>query len=256
MSLEVEIKDRVCTLRLNRPEQRNSLDRALIRALKEALASAERDPRVRAVVLCGQGPSFCEGLDVQELAETQPEELDHQLLTIGHVVELYLMIRRHKKVVVAQVAGRALSSGCTLALCADFVFAAEGAEMGYPDVQWGFVPAVSIPVLRQRLAPAVIRRLLLGAQLYTGADLLQMGLADACVPPAELTDHVQHYVQRPMMGSSPGSVELTKRLLADLADMPEKEAINFAARIASHSRKTVEYEIGLKAFLAKKQPDW
>jgi methylglutaconyl-CoA hydratase len=255
-SLQVEIAQRVATLTLARPEQDNALDFALIRALNEALLAAETDPRVKVIVLRGAGDVFCAGLDMQYLQDLQPRSLDDQLMDTSHLAELFLRIHRHKKPLIAQVQGRATGSGCTLARMCDFVFAAEDATLGYPEVRWGFVPALEAALLPRMLAPGVVRQLLLGGAEHAAQEAQAWQLVDRVVPAAELEATVQAWAQTLCVAHSPGTLELLKRLLADVPAMPLQDGLNFVARIGAHSRKTVEFEIGVQAWLSDTPVEW
>ncbi|MBX3101957.1 MAG: enoyl-CoA hydratase/isomerase family protein [Bacteroidetes bacterium] len=254
--VKVDITQRVATLELNRPGQDNALDYALIRELKEALAAAETDPRVKVIVLTGHGDAFCGGMDIHHLQDLQPRPLEDQLLDNGHLAELFLRIRRHKKPVIAQVCGKALGGGCTLAMMCDFVLADDTAQMGYTDVCWGFVPALEVALLPARLAPAVMRRVLLSGRVFAAEEARALGMIDQLVPAGQLAEVTREFARQLCVTHSPGTLELLKRLLADVPDMPANDALGFAARIGAHSRKTVEFEIGIQAWLDNKPVEW
>jgi methylglutaconyl-CoA hydratase len=138
----------------------------------------------------------------------------------------------------------------------DFVFAAEDATLGYPEIRWGFVPALEAAMLPQRLAPGVVRQLLLGGEYHTAQAALAWQLVDRVVPAAELETSVQAWAQSLCASHSPGTIELMKRLLADVPAMPLQDGLNFVARIGAHSRKTVEFEIGVQAWLSDTPVEW
>src|SRR5690606_27940717 len=144
-------REGIAHLTLNRPDKRNALNGELVEALKEALARSEADPEVRVVALAGAGKDFCSGADLAELeriATLSPEENLADARSLG---DLFVRMRRHPRPVVALVRGRALAGGCGLATACDVVLAAETAELGYPEVHLGFVPAMVMAILRRKV---------------------------------------------------------------------------------------------------------
>src|SRR5262249_56713285 len=132
----------VLTLTLNRPDKRNALDSATIEELNAALAQAELDPAVRVLVLRGAGKDFCAGADLNELlasADLPAEANERSAARLGAV---FSGIRAVPKPVVAIVQGRALAGGAGIATACDLVVMAESAQIGYPEIQRGFVPAM------------------------------------------------------------------------------------------------------------------
>src|ERR1700734_2403236 len=123
-SLLVENRGAVRRLVLNRPERLNALDAALLTALNEALAAAEADSAVRAVLLTGTGRGFCAGADLQQDLANPPDP--------GHMLEAYYnpLVRRmlsRGKPILCAVNGVAAGAGMNLALAADIVIAARSA---------------------------------------------------------------------------------------------------------------------------------
>jgi len=153
--LKSELRDGVHGLTLNRPKKRNALNGDLVSALSDALARAAADDDVRVILLRGEGKDFCAGADLAELERVA--ELDHGA-SVAHAMELgdlFIRMRRHPKPIVAAVHGRALAGGCGLAMACDLILAREDAELGYPEVDLGFVPAMVMAILRRRVSEPV-----------------------------------------------------------------------------------------------------
>ena len=117
--LHVSVAGGVATLLLDRPEKRNALNGALIEALLAALARAAADPRVRVVAICGAGPDFYTGADLDELARISALSEADNLADARRVGTLFTALRRHPRPVVAVVTGRALAGGAGLATACD-----------------------------------------------------------------------------------------------------------------------------------------
>src|SRR5215472_9648050 len=104
-----EVKENIARITLNRPEKRNALDAELIDELKEALASSARDEQCRVVVLSGAGTDFCSGADLAGLEKTSQAGVLEVRSEARHVADLFLMMRKHPRPIIAAVHGRALA---------------------------------------------------------------------------------------------------------------------------------------------------
>ena len=152
--VKVAIADHVATLTLDRPEKRNALDATLVDALSAALAQTAADPAVHVVALRGAGPDFCAGADLEELERISRLSEAENLADARRMGALFAALRAHPRPVV----GRALAGGAGLATACDLVLVHEHAELGYPEVHLGFVPALVMTILRRKLPEAVARR--------------------------------------------------------------------------------------------------
>ena len=140
--LIIEDLGTVRLLRLNRPEKHNALNTALTTALLDALRQADRDDAVRAVVLTGNGKSFCAGADTGEFSALTPEQPDAVLRRADLTTDLQLVFSRMVKPVIGAVHGNALGGGAGLALACDLTVMAEDVRFGYPELRHGIVAAV------------------------------------------------------------------------------------------------------------------
>src|SRR5215208_7621177 len=134
------VEGAVARVTLNRPEKRNALNDAVIAGVKESLAKASQDERVRVVVISGAGKDFCSGADLSALQKIAGASVAENAADARSLLELFLLIRAVQVPVVAAVTGRALAGGCGLATACDLVLASASARFGYPEVQIGFVP--------------------------------------------------------------------------------------------------------------------
>ncbi|MFG1187713.1 enoyl-CoA hydratase-related protein [Xanthobacter aminoxidans] len=158
--------DGVSLVRLNRPEARNALSRALKDALDAALLDAERASDVRVIVLTGTPEAFCAGGDIKELGAVTVEE---QLAMREH--PLWRTLGALRKPLVVAVDGYALGGGMEIALAADLVVASEGAVFGLPEIRLGILPGAGGTQRLVRLAgrQRALRYLLTGDRLSARA---------------------------------------------------------------------------------------
>jgi methylglutaconyl-CoA hydratase len=242
-ALRVERDGAVLRVTLARPERRNAFDAALIAELTDAFEDVSD---ARAVVLAGDGPSFCAGADV----EWQRSSID---LTFDENVEdamrLYHMLESIDSCpapVVCRVHGYALGGGSGLVACADVAIAAPDAVFGFSEVRLGIIPAVISPFVLRRIGSAA-RRYFLTGERFNAATALRIGLVDEL---AEDVEAAAEAVVEALVAGGPEAVREAKRLVREGPTGIE------TARIAAARRTSAEGQEGLLAFLDKREPSW
>jgi enoyl-CoA hydratase/carnithine racemase len=242
-ALRIERDGRILRITLAKPERRNAFDAALIAELYEAFAEVGD---ARAVVLAGDGPSFCAGADV----EWQRASID---LTYDENVEdamrLYRMCERIDTCpapVVARVQGYALGGGSGLVACSDIAVAAPDATFGFSEVKLGIIPAVISPFVLPKIGVHA-RRYFLTGERFDAETALRIGLV------SEIADDLDAAVDRivgELLTSGPHAVRAAKELVRERPSGEE------TARIAARLRSGEEGQEGLRAFLEKRESSW
>ncbi len=178
-----DLRDGILHLTLNVPGKKNALTDTLRAELRGALAEAQDDAGVRAIVLTGAGGSFCSGGDIS--AMTGDPEVARRRMSILHDVVRMLVAGR--KPGVAAVTGPAFGAGMSLALCCDQVIADGGAKFCASFARVGLPPDCALSwTLPRRVGDAAARRLLLSARVVDAAEAGAMGLVDEVVAPEAL----------------------------------------------------------------------
>ncbi|MDH3732520.1 MAG: enoyl-CoA hydratase-related protein [Gemmatimonadota bacterium] len=250
--LEVEIDEQtgVNRIRLDRPEQRNALNIALLAELKEALALAGADERVKVIAVAGNGPDFCAGADLREVQSAVEEGVMTSLGDAESLGELFLLMRRLETPIVALVRGRALAGGCGLATACDMVLAAESASFGYPEVKLGFVPAMVIAILRRNLGEKRAFELVATGDSVSAAGAAELGLVNRVLPDETFDPDADRFLVD-LAGRSTSALALSKRLLYAADDMGFESAIGAGARVNALARLTDDCQAGIRRFLEK-----
>jgi methylglutaconyl-CoA hydratase len=254
--VEYVVKDRVGLITLNRPEKRNALSHELVADLKEAFAKAEKDDQVKVIILKANGEAFCAGADLTYLQQLQKFSYEENLQDSNHLKELFLKIYTHPKMVIAQVQGHALAGGCGLATVCDFSYAVPQAKFGYTEVKIGFIPAIVTVFLLRKIGEARSKELLLGGELLTAEQAVQIGLINKMVPAEKLEQEVWSLAQKLVEGNSAQSMKLTKQMIAEVQSKPLEEALNYAAEMNARARGTEDCKRGIAAFLNKEKLSW
>ena len=237
--LRIELDDQVLWITLARPERRNAFDAALIAELTEAFASVGD---ARAVILAGEGESFCAGADV----EWQRSAIDlSEEENVEDALRLYRMcetIDRCPAPVVARVQGYALGGGSGIVACADIAIARPDAVFGFSEVKLGIIPAVISPFVLPKIG-AHARRYFLTGERFDAETAQRIGLVH------EVADDLDEAVERvlhELLTSRPQAVREAKRLIRE---QPQGEE---TARIAARLRAGEEGQAGLRAFLERR----
>lgn len=178
--IKLDVNGAVAVVTINRPERRNALGRQLMRDLDAALAQAERDHAVGAVVLTGAPPAFCAGSDLKELAGLSIAEMcEHEAETATFA----RAIGYRSKPVIAAVEGYALGGGMILAASCDIVVAASNARWHLPEAPNGWLPPWGLTALLARVGPVRARRLTWGAAPIDTIEAARIGLVDDVAEP-------------------------------------------------------------------------
>jgi methylglutaconyl-CoA hydratase len=241
----------VFTVTLNRPEQHNALDAAMIDALIAMLDRADIDAGVRVVALRGAGRDFCSGMDLHELLASADKPVADNRRSARRFAEVFLKMRRLPKPVVAVVHGRALAGGCGLATGCDLVLAARAAQFGYPEVHRGFVPALVLTLLRRTVGEKVAFDLAATGRILTASEAAAHGLVSRVYDDAEFAARVDEVLQA-LAATSSTALAFTKQQFYQLDGLSFEDGLELGADVNAISRTTPDFRATLEAFLARR----
>lgn len=211
----------ICTLTLNRPEARNAVNRALFRAFRTHIRDiAAHGEAIGLIVIRSAGDHFCAGHDLKE-----PPHAD----ALGWLRQEMLgleSLTRLRQPVIACVQGSCYTGGLEFALSADFIVAGHSARFADTHGKWGLVPGWGLSQrLPRRVGQAKALEMMLTCQAYTGEQAAAMGLANLCVPDAEL-DTTVAALARTILANSWHSNAENKRLIYDTDGMTLPSGLN------------------------------
>ena len=247
-SLRSSLQGEVLTLTLDRPDKRNALSSALVESLHAALERADLDAGVRVVALRGAGKDFCAGADLEELLASADRALDENERDAMRLGELFIRMRALPKPVVGIVQGRALAGGAGLALACDLTVAADDAQIGFPEIRRGFVPAMVMTLLRRAVPEKVAFDLVATGGTLGASVAKELGLFSRVVPAADL-DRAAGEVLGGLAASPPSAMALTKRLFHELDGTGFAQGIALGARVNAAARATPEFRTAVTSFL-------
>jgi methylglutaconyl-CoA hydratase len=238
----------VLTLTLNRPAKRNALSAELIDQLHQGLERADLDGAVRVVLLRGAGKDFCAGADLDELLASVDQSVAQNEAAALRLGTLFERIRALPKPVLAMVQGRALAGGAGLMMACDLVIAAAGAQVGYPEIQRGFVPAMVMALLRRTVGEKVALDLVLTGRVLPADEAQRLGLVSRVFPNGELEQGTLG-LARELAGSSMSAVAFTKQLFYQLEGDSLAEGIARGAKVNAIARTTPDFRDAIARFL-------
>jgi enoyl-CoA hydratase/carnithine racemase len=224
MTLLAEDRGSIRILTMNRPEKRNALNTELTRALLAGLRAADQAESVRCVVLTGAGPGFCAGADLSEFKDLTPEKAHLVEERAELTMQLHLAFPRMAKPVVTAINGAAMGGGAGLALAGDLAVMAESAKLGYPETRHGIVAAIVMANLVRQVGRKLAFELVsLGEPLASGRALAA-GLVNRVVPDKDVVAAAVDMAAR-LAELNPQSIQATKQLFHEAADLPLEEAL-------------------------------
>ena len=238
--------------RLEDVAKQTTLDPLAIDELTDALAWTDADDRVRVVVIAGAGKDFCTGLDLTALAEMRDATVEEQLADADALADLFLLMRRLGKPVLAAAHGNTLAGGCGLASACDVVLAADDAKFGYPEVKVGFVPAMVMALLRRAVGEKRALELAITGRTIDAAEAHRIGLVQYVYPAAELEARVEAYAAE-LAKHSATALAFTKRLTYETDAASFEAAIRAGVEMNALARQTDDFRTGIDRFLKRKR---
>lgn len=245
-----QVEGTVARVTLNRPEQRNALNEAVIAGLKDALRMANDDAEVRVALIAGAGSDFCSGADLASLQQIANGSIAENADDARSLMELFALIREVSVPVVAAVRGKALAGGCGLASACDIVLAAANARFGYPEVKLGFVPAMVMAILRRNVSEKRAFELITRDAEIGAEQAKQFGLVNQVFSDEDFEAGVTAYV-RGFEKLSKSAIALTKTLLYQIDGMTFGDALATGVDVNVITRLTTDCQEGIARFLKR-----
>ncbi len=241
-ALRIERDGDVLRVTLARPETRNAFDSALLSALAEAFVDVRK---ARAVVLSGDGPSFCAGADIEWMRASVDLSYDENVADANALRRMLDAIDTCPAPVIAVVHGHALGGGAGLVAVADVAIAHERTAFGFSEVKLGITPAVISPYVLRKIGESAARRYFVTGERFDAATALRIGLVHEVT--SDLSGALDRVVGE-LRTAGPRAARHAKRLVLDRPDGPE------TARRIAERRASDEGQEGLRAFLEGRAP--
>jgi enoyl-CoA hydratase len=251
-TLIVEIEDYTCTIRLNRPDAMNALNTRLMQELAAAMTAADRNEKIRCIVLAGSEKAFAAGADVREMSGKSYVDVFFDDL-FGPEAEA---IARVRKPVIAAVAGYCLGGGCELAMMCDFIIAADTAKFGQPEINLGIVAGMGgTQRLTRAVGKAKAMDMNLTGRFMDAAEAERAGLVSRVVPCKQLMEEAMKAAAK-IAEKSAVTAMAVKESVNRATETTLREGMLFERRLFHAMFATEDQKEGMAAFIEKRQPQF
>lgn len=254
--VQIAIDGPVARVTLSRPELHNAFNEVMIGELHEAFTTLGKDNKVRAVILSGEGKSFCAGADLNWMKKMVDYTFEENVQDAHTLSAMLKAIHDCPKPVIARVHGAAFGGGVGLIAACDMAFSVEAASFCLSEVKLGLLPAVISPFVIKKIGQGHARRYFLTAERFKAAEARHIGLISDTVPDEATLDTVINDVVTAIVGNGPEAVSHCKVLIEKVCHFDWERAVDITTKMIAERRASAEGQEGMKAFLEKRQPGW
>ena len=253
--LEVEFKDKIATITLNRPERRNAAHDPMHQELETIFSDVGSEDEVRAIVLTGAGEAFCSGGDATSMdsGEFMPSGPRIPFNGVRRLVNSMLDVEQP---VIGAINGDAAGLGASLALLCDITYAADNARIGDTHVKMGLVAgdggAIIWPML---VGMAKAKQYLFTGDWISGAEAERIGLVNFALPTDEVLPAAMAFAER-MASGAPMAIRWTKFTMNKLIRDQVNLALDTGMFLEAATMATDDLQEAATAFLEKRTPDF
>ena len=245
------VADGIATITMNRPAQRNAMNRALLDGLRTSIDELDGRKDVRVIVVRGAGPAFCAGMDLKEM-EARGGAADPE----ADVVQVLQRVERAKLPTIALVHGDAIAGGCELALHCDLRVMADTARIGMPLARIGLIVPFKLgQKLVEIIGPAHTRHLMFTGRPIDARRALEIGMVHQVVPAAEVEAATQA-LARTIADNAPLSLRGIKAVIQRTLTLRDTLAADDLDAAARSARSSADASVGRRAMLEKRKPQF
>jgi methylglutaconyl-CoA hydratase len=245
----------VARLTLARPDIQNAMSMGLVQELRHALRVIAANAKLRAVVLTGEGKSFCAGGDLKWMQSVLKQSRSERIAESKVLAELFYEFDNLPKVVVGRINGAATGGGFGMTCICDVGIASTAARFSLTEARLGLLPANISPYVARRIGLARSRRYALTAQFIDAAQAERIGLVDRVAVPEELDRAVEEELAL-IMAIPADSIASTKKLFNDVIGRPPRDCMDYTVGALADAWETENADEGIAAFLAKRPAAW
>jgi len=248
----------VARVTLTRPAVHNAFNASLIAELRTTFAGLARESptELRAVVLAGDGPSFCAGADIDWMRAAMALDVEGNEQDAMAMAEMFDTIDTCPVPVVARVQGAALGGGMGLCAVADVVVAEAGARFGFTETRLGILPAVISPFVIAKIGESHARALFPGGRRFDAFRAQRIGLVHEVVEGEASLDEAVAGAVADVLASGPTAARAAKAIVREVRGLGHGASKWHTARVIARQRVGEEAQEGFRAFTEKRPPAW
>jgi methylglutaconyl-CoA hydratase len=249
--VKVTTEGGITTVTLADVDNRNALGAGIVNGLHEAIAAANQDAGVRAVVVTNEGNTFCAGANLKEQSaggSSGPRAM------VGFE-QLLEQIQASPTPVVGKIRGHVVGGGNGLVAALDIAIAQDDVKFGFTEVRLGVAPAIISVVCLPKMRHGEAMEAFLRGNRFAASRAAELGLIARAVPAAELDAAVDE-VLADLCAGGPNALAAAKRLVYEVPQMAQKDAFAWAAELSAGLFRSDEAAAGMKAFLKREKAPW
>jgi enoyl-CoA hydratase len=250
--IQVETRERVGVITLNRPDALNALNAQLVREIGEAARAFDADPNIGCILVTGSEKAFAAGADIKEMKDKTHDEVYAE----DFITDDWEVLADLRTPVVAAVSGFALGGGCEIAMMCDIIIAGDSAKFGQPEIKLGTIPgAGGTQRLTRAVGKAKAMELCLTGRMMDAEEAERAGLVAKVVPAADLQDEAMKTAST-IAGMSLPIAQRCKEAVNVAFETTLREGVRFERRTFHSTFATQDRAEGMDAFVNKRKPDW
>ena len=255
-TIRVTIDSRgVATLLLNRPERHNAMNDELIREVTEAALALDSNPLVRAVVITGEGESFCAGGDLKWMQGIFDASRAERVEDSAKLARMLRTLNELSKPLIGRINGQAYGGGTGMMSVCDITIAVESANFALTEVRLGLTPANISTFVVAKMGRSNARRTFLNARPLTAAKAKELKLVDEVVPDDQLDAAVEEELKY-VLQCGPGAIAATKKLIFYVDSHDTDTNLIYTANLLADTWESEEGQEGIHCFFNKETPRW
>jgi methylglutaconyl-CoA hydratase len=254
--VRLESEKGVARVTLTRSELHNAFNEVMIGELRDTFTALGGNEQVRAIVLSGEGKSFCAGADLNWMKKMIGYTFEQNVEDAHVLAAMLKTIHDCPKPVIARVHGAAFGGGVGLIAACDMAVAAESATFSLSEAKLGLLPAVISPFVLKKIGPGAAHRYFLTAERFSAADALRIGLVSETAPDVESLDARIDAIIAAILANGPAAVSQCKVLIDEITHFDWDRAFDIATKMIAEKRISPEGQEGMRAFLEKRSPNW
>jgi enoyl-CoA hydratase len=249
--IRFEVDGHVAVISLDRVEARNAINGAMAEAIEGAIDRLEGDDDLWVGILTHEGPVFCAGADLKEIAAGNAGGLATARGGFAGIVA-----RERTKPLIAAVDGHAVAGGTEIALACDLRVASRGSKFGIPEVKRSLVAAAGGLVRLPRvLPPAIAMELAITGDTLDAERAHHFGMINEVCEPGAVVD-AAHALAARVTANAPLAVRMSRQLVLDAPGQSDREGMKAAGRALAELSTTDDFAEGPRAFIEKREPNW
>lgn len=245
----------IVQLRLNRPEKRNALSAQMIAELTEFAAGAQERRDWRAVILSGDGATFCAGGDLDWMRQQMQSDRQTRMAEARKLATMLGALNALPQPLIGAIHGSAFGGGVGMACVCDLVLATPGTLFGLTETRLGIIPATIGPYVLARMGEGRARRVFMSAKRFSAVEAVELGvvsrIASADALMSEAIAEAELY-----LSAAPGAIASAKALARSLSRSLDTDRIEESIIALADAWEQDEAKEGIAAFFEKRKPHW